>query len=55
MCADVFTKIFKDLLKWQLAYRMIGIRKPGEKPEMPPDVGARPAKPEPAVKKKGGK
>ena len=53
MCADVFTKTFKELPKWQLAYRMIGIRKPGDKPEMPPEVGARPPKPGTA-KTKGG-
>ena len=42
MCADVFTKTCKYLPKWQLAYRMIGIRKPGDSPELPPDVVARP-------------
>ena len=51
MCADVFTKTFKDLPKWQLAYRMIGIRKPGDMPEMPPEVGARPPKPESSTTK----
>ena len=32
MCADVFTKTFKGFPKWQLAYRKIGIRKPGQAP-----------------------
>ena len=41
-CADVFTKCFKDLPKWEQAYRMIGMRQPGEKPEMPPTPGPRP-------------
>ena len=54
MCADVFTKTFKDLPKWQLAYRMIGIRKPGDSPELPPEVGARPPKPDTANIKGGG-
>ena len=45
MCADVFTKTSADLPKWQLAYRMTGIRRPGDDPEMPPEVGARPSKP----------
>ena len=53
VCADVFTKTFNDLTKWQRAYRMIGIRKPGDAPELPPDVGARPPKPD-AAKNKGG-
>ena len=54
MCADVFTKTIKYLPKWQLAYRMIGIRKPGDAPELPPDVGARPLKPDTAKTAGGG-
>ena len=54
MCADVFTKTFKYLPKWQLAYRMIRIRKPGNVPELPPEVGARPAKPYTANIEGGG-
>ena len=34
-CADVFTKSFKDLPKLEQAYRMIGMRKPGEQPRLP--------------------
>ena len=49
-CADVFTKCFKDLPKWEQAYRMIGMRRPGEPPEMPPTPGPRPPVP-PAVAK----
>ena len=40
-CADVFTKCFKDLPKWEQAYRMIGMRKPGEQPSFPPTPGPR--------------
>ena len=54
MCADVFTKTFKDLPNSQLTYRKIGIRKPGDPPELPPDVGARPPKPDTAKTKGGG-
>ena len=45
-CADVFTKCFKDLPKWEQAYRMIGMRRPGEQPELPPTPGPRPPVPE---------
>ena len=51
-CADVFTKCFKDLPKWEQAYRMIGMRRPGEPPVMPPTPGPRPPVPEAVAKAK---
>ena len=51
-CADVFTKAFRDLPKWQQAYRLIGIGRPSTRLEMPPEPGPRP---ETLVKKKEAK
>ena len=53
LCADVFTKCFKDLPKWEQAYRMIGMHKPGEKPVLPPALGPRPPKEE-VIARAGG-
>ena len=41
-CADVFTKTFRELLKWQQAARLIGIAKPDAPPYVPPEPGPRP-------------
>ena len=51
-CADVFTKAFRDLPKWQQAYRLIGIGHPSTRLEMPPEPGPRP---ETLIKKKEAK
>ena len=51
-CADVFTKAFRDLPKWQQAYRFIGIRRPSTRLEMPPEPGPRP---DTLIKKKEAK
>ena len=42
MCADIFTKCFRELPKWQQAIRLIGIRPPDSPPVMPPEPGPRP-------------
>jgi len=42
MAADIFTKTFKELPKWQHAIKLIGIRPSGSKPEKPPEPGPRP-------------
>ena len=42
MCADIFTNCFRGLPKWLQAIRLIGIRPPDAKPEMPPAPGPRP-------------
>ena len=41
-CADVFTKTFRELPKWQQAVRFIGIAKPDIPPYVPPELGPRP-------------
>ena len=41
-CADVFTKTFRELPKWQQAIRLIGIGRPGTPCAMPPEPGPRP-------------
>ena len=41
-CADVFTKTFRQLPKWQQAVRLIGIGKPDAPPSVPPEPGPRP-------------
>ena len=41
-CADVFTKAFRELPKWQQAYRMIGIGRPEDAIKPPPEPGPRP-------------
>ena len=41
-CADVFTKAFRELPKWQQAIRLIGIGRPSEKLALPPEPGPRP-------------
>ena len=41
-CADVFTKAFRELPKWQQAIRLIGIGRPGEPLKVPPEPGPRP-------------
>ena len=41
-CADIFTKSFRELPKWQQAIRLIGIRKAGAKLALPPEPGPRP-------------
>ena len=42
MAADIFTKTFKELPKWQHAIKLIGIRPSGSRPEKPPEPGPRP-------------
>ncbi len=48
-CADVFTKTFSELPKWQQAVRLIGIAKPDAPPYVPPEPGPLP---ETVIKKK---
>ena len=51
-CADIFTKSFRDALKWSEAVRLIGVTRPGSQPEMPPEPGRRPGpKPPPTSDK----
>ena len=44
MCADIFTKTFRELPKWLHAIKLIGIRPAGAPPEAPPEPGPRPPK-----------
>ena len=46
MCADIFTKTFRELPKWLHAIKLIGIRPAGAPPQAPPDPGPRPPKEE---------
>jgi len=41
-CADVFTKTFRELPKWQQAIRLIGIGRPTTACTLPPEPGPRP-------------
>ena len=42
MCADIFTKTFRELPKWLHAIKLIGIRPSGTLPVAPPEPGPRP-------------
>ena len=42
MCADIFTKTFRELPKWLHAIKLIGIRPSGTLPAAPPEPGPRP-------------
>ena len=42
MCADMFTKYFRELPKWLQAIRLIGIRPPDSPPAKPSEPGPRP-------------
>ena len=41
-CADIFTKTFRELPKWQQAVRLIAIGRPEGKLVLPPEPGPRP-------------
>ena len=41
-CADIFTKTFCELPKWQQAVRLIAIGRPEGKLDLPPEPGPRP-------------
>ena len=42
MCADIFTKTFRESPKWLHAIKLIGIRPSGTLPVAPPEPGPRP-------------
>ena len=43
-CADIFTKNFRDVSKWNKAVQDIGVAPKGSGPVMPPVPGPRPPK-----------
>ena len=53
-CADVFTKTFGDVVKWQGAIELIGMAPGGTPPKPPPEPGPRPEKDNKSSTKNGG-